>query len=252
MGADRNKIKGSGVGLLISKEWEKHISKVTRFSNYYIDTILIFKKYKLVVISVYILPSDKEEKKKIQQKVIQKIRECERDRIRVIVMGDFNDIRSKELDQSKEESSRKQTLPLLRWLENSKLDDIFRKMHLCKKEYTWSNRTSHTRIDYIWASSLLSQCSISCEIVKADCITGSDHNIVIAKVGTGINLKTRKLAKEKQLKGKKRILRLDEAKEEEWKEYRDKLDKKIKKALEIEDNIELIKERCRSKDIDKI
>ena len=51
-------------------------------------------------------------------------------------MGDFNDIRSKELDQSKEESSRKQVLPLLRWLENSKLDDIFRKMHLCKKEYT--------------------------------------------------------------------------------------------------------------------
>ena len=62
----------------------------------------------------------------------------------------------------------------------------------------------------------------------------------------------RKLAKEKQLKGKKRILRLDEAKEEEWKEYRDKLDKEIKKALEIEDNIELIEERCRSKDIDKI
>ena len=69
-GADRNKIKGSGVGLLISKEWEKHIGKVTRFSNYYIDTLLIFKKYKLVVISVYIPPSDKEEKKKIQQKVI--------------------------------------------------------------------------------------------------------------------------------------------------------------------------------------
>ena len=99
---------------------------------------------------------------------------------------------------------------------------------------------------------MLSQCSISCEIVKADYITGSDHNIVIAKVGTGINLKTRKLAKEKQLKGKKRILRLDEAKEEEWKEYRDKLDKEIKKALEIEDNIKLIEERCRSKDIDKI
>src|SRR5438876_64179 len=82
-------------------------------------------------------------------------------------------------------------------------------MHLCKKEYTWSNRISHTRIDYIWVSSLLSQCSISCEIVKADCITGSDHNIVIAKVGTGINLKTRKLAKKKQLKGKKRILKIE-------------------------------------------
>ena len=51
-------------------------------------------------------------------------------------MSDFNDIRSKELDHSKEESNRKQALSLLRWLENSKLDDIFRKMHSCKKEYT--------------------------------------------------------------------------------------------------------------------
>ena len=75
---------------------------------------------------------------------------------------------------------------------------------------------------------------------------------VIAKLDTYISLKMRKLAKEKQLKGKKRILRLIKAKEEEWKEYRAKLDKEIKKALEIEDNIELIEKRCRSKDIDKI
>ena len=62
----------------------------------------------------------------------------------------------------------------------------------------------------------------------------------------------RKLAKEKQLKGKKRVLRLVKTKEEEWKKYKAKLDKEIKKALEIKDNIELIEERCRSKDIDKI
>ena len=148
-GADRNKIKGSGVGFLISKEWEKYIGKVTRFSNYYIDMLLIFKKYKLVVISMYIPPSDKEEKKKIQHKVIQKIRECKRDRIWVIVISNFNDNRSKELNHSKEESNRKQALPLLRWLENSKLDDIFRKIYLSKKEYTFSNKISHTRIDYI-------------------------------------------------------------------------------------------------------
>ena len=36
------------------------------------------------------------------------------------------------------------------------------------------------------------------------------------------------------------------------KEYRAKLDKEIKKALEIEDSIELIEERYRSKDINKI
>ena len=63
---------------------------------------------------MYIPPNDKEEKKKIQQRVIRKIRECERDKIQVIIIGDFNDIRSKELDQSKEVSERKLSLPLLR------------------------------------------------------------------------------------------------------------------------------------------
>ena len=65
-------------------------------------------------------------------------------------------------------------------------------------------------------------------------------------------LKTRKLAKEKQLKEKKRILRLDEAKQEEWDKYKVKLDKEIKKALEIEDNDELLEEKCQSKDIDEL
>ena len=95
----------------------------------------MFKKFKLVVISIYISLSDKEEKKKIQQKVIQKIREYERNRIQVIVMGDFNDIRSKELDHSKEKSNRKQALPLLRWLENSKLEDVYRKIHPYRREF---------------------------------------------------------------------------------------------------------------------
>jgi len=129
---------------------------------------------------------------------------------------------------------------------------VYRKIHLHRREFTWSNRVSHTRIDYIWASSTLSLCSISCEIVKADCITESDHSIVIAKLGTGIMLKIRKLAKEKQLKGKKRILRLDEAKQEEWDKYKVKLDKEIKKALEIEDNDEMLEEKCQNKDIDKL
>jgi exonuclease III len=75
--------------------------------------LLVFKKYKLLVISIYIPPNDKEVKRSVQQHVIRRIRECEKEKVRVIVMGDFNDIRSKELDQNKEVSCRKQVLPLL-------------------------------------------------------------------------------------------------------------------------------------------
>ena len=79
--ADENKIKGSGVGLVINRHWEKHIRQITRFSNYYIDTLLVFKKIKLVIICIYIPPNNKEEKKKIQQQVIRRIRECKKNRI---------------------------------------------------------------------------------------------------------------------------------------------------------------------------
>ena len=119
--------------------------------------LLIFRKVKLVIIVVYILLNDKEEKKKIQQQVIKRLDECGRDRIKTIVMGDFNDIRSRELDQSKEVSTRKQDLPLLRWLANSNFEDVFKKIYLYKKEFTWTNKISSTRIDYIWASKSLSQ-----------------------------------------------------------------------------------------------
>ena len=195
--ASENKIKGSGVGLVIKRNWEKHIGQIDRFRNYYISVLLLFKKVKLIVINIYIPPSDKEEKKKIQQYVIRKIREYERNRTQVIVMGDFNDIRSRELDQNKEGSGRKQTLPLLRWLENSSLEDLFRKSHPYKKEFTWSNGNSSTRIDYIWASNILSQSSINCEIQSAELSTGSDHEIVVAKLSTGIRQRARPAAAEK-------------------------------------------------------
>ena len=41
---------------------------------------------------VYILPNNKETKKLLQQQVIRKIRESKRKYIRVIVVGNFNDI----------------------------------------------------------------------------------------------------------------------------------------------------------------
>ena len=65
--ANKNKLKGSGVGIVIKKIQEKHIGQINRFRNYYIDVLLL---YKLVIINIYILLSNREEKKKIQQYII--------------------------------------------------------------------------------------------------------------------------------------------------------------------------------------
>ena len=213
--AEVGKAKGSGVGLIVHKSWEKHIGRITRCSSYYIDALMVFRKTKILIMIAYIPPSNKEIRKLLQQHIIQKIRESKRKRIKVIVMGDFNDIRLRTLDQSNEESQRTQVLPLIAWLENSSCEDAFRKVHPYKKEFTWSNNRTSSRIDYIWASKELSQSIIRCEIIDSECVTNSDHKIVQAYFITGISQKSRKTVCSKRAKGKKRVLRLEKATEEE-------------------------------------
>ena len=151
----------------------------------------------------YILSNDKETKKLLQQYIIKKIRENERKKIKVIVISDFNYIRSKTLDQNSKESKRKQSLPLLAQLESSGCEDVYRKIHPYKREFTQSNGKICSRIDYIWASRELSQGLINCKIIDADYITGSDHKIVQAQFITGFSQKGRPIATSKRLKGKK-------------------------------------------------
>ena len=90
---------------------------------------------------------------------------------------------------------------------------------------------------------------MDCETFNTEFITESNHKIVVAKLGTGISQRTKALAKKKRLKGKKRILKLDQAKDEDWEKYRIKLDREIIKALEITDNINEIERKCSNKDI---
>ena len=140
-----------------------------------------------MIIVIYIPPNDKETKKFLQQYIIKKIRENERKNIKVIVIGDFNDIHSKILDQNNKESKRKQSLSLLAWLESSSCEDVYRKIYLYKREYTWSNGKTCLRIDYIWVSRELSQGVIGCRIIDADYITGSDHKIIQVQFTTSFS-----------------------------------------------------------------
>ena len=93
---------------------------------------------------------------------------------------------------------------------------------------------------------------IRCEIVEAEYITGSDHKIVLAKIGTGIIQKTRSRAKEKRLKEKKRILKLDKAQEEDWERYKANLEEKLKKKLGVVGNVALAEENFTSISIDEM
>ena len=108
---------------------------------------LKYKYYRIII--TYILPNDKETKKLLQQHIIKKIKENKRENNKVIVIGNFNDIRFKTLDQNNKESKRKQSLLLLAQLGSSSCEDVYRKIHSYKREYTQSNGKICSRIDYI-------------------------------------------------------------------------------------------------------
>uniref|UniRef100_U9U0R9 Uncharacterized protein n=1 Tax=Rhizophagus irregularis (strain DAOM 181602 / DAOM 197198 / MUCL 43194) TaxID=747089 RepID=U9U0R9_RHIID len=44
-----NKIKGSGVCIIINKKWEKHLGKINRISAYYIEARLLLKNCTLII-----------------------------------------------------------------------------------------------------------------------------------------------------------------------------------------------------------
>ena len=100
-------------------------------------------------------------------------------------------------------------------------------------KFTRINDQVKSRIDYIWVSKDLGQSLTYCDILEADVVTNSDHAIIIAKMITGIRKKTRSLACEKRLKGKRWLFLLDKATEENWENYRTKLDSLLRKKLNI-------------------
>ena len=109
--------------------------------------------------------------------------------------------------------------------------DTFRKLHPYEKKFTRSNDQIKSRIDYIWTSKDLGQGLISCKITESDTITNSDHAIVSANIATEIMKKSRTAACDKRLKGKKWVFNLDKATEENWGDYKAKLDNILKEKL---------------------
>ena len=54
---------------------------------------------------------------------------------KIIILGDFNDIRNNDLDQSRIESKRSTKLPIISWLENSRMIDSFGTYILMRKSF---------------------------------------------------------------------------------------------------------------------
>ena len=180
------KKKGSGVGLLISKQWEKHLGRIERTNEYMISAIFMLKQLEIIIIMAYLPLNDKEGRKEVQKAIIDKyIKRLPRTQI--IVMGDFNSIANADLDRRTTPNKKKNVKPnpLIGWLERQEFKDAFRVINPEARVFSWSGRGSESRIDYIWLTEELANGLYESEIQEMDVCTGSDHNAVLAKMELG-------------------------------------------------------------------
>ncbi|GBC51438.2 reverse transcriptase family protein [Rhizophagus irregularis DAOM 181602=DAOM 197198] len=95
----------------------------------------------------------------------------------LIIAGDFNAIVNKHQDKlhvTKQWNNNR----IFNTLLDNDFIDTYREVNSNKKEFTWSNGSNSTRIDYIWLSPNWTNELIHSSIRDAKAVTNSDHNIV--------------------------------------------------------------------------
>ena len=71
--AEKGKNKSSGVGILICKNWSKHIGQIRKYSSYLLEVYFFFKQLELVVFIVYIALNSQPRRKEVQRVVMREV-----------------------------------------------------------------------------------------------------------------------------------------------------------------------------------
>ncbi len=149
---DPDKIKGSGLACIINHKWRKYFWKADKISPYFMNVRFLLKGLIICVWIIYAAPADPS----ILPKALAHIqKECSSsadlespDKFVHIVTGDFNKTTNGRLDRIPQNDSHNDSIFFN--LSQAGLGDAFRAIYPNKVEFSWSNGSTSTRIDYIW------------------------------------------------------------------------------------------------------
>src|SRR6266487_2119280 len=86
-----NKIKGSGVAIIVHKKWALHVGKVRTLGPYLLDITLYFKGATINIIQLYSPNNDSTNNSRIRTYLNNSIRSRAPNTLQII-MGDFNSV----------------------------------------------------------------------------------------------------------------------------------------------------------------
>ena len=232
---DKDKIKGSGVGILIKNKWEKHIAQIYSKSAYFMEVVLVFKHLKIIVIVVYFPPNDRDKQGEIYSSIKKRIQNNRGNTSRFIIMGDFNVDLVKHQSTCHTQKSMVQW-QVVTWLRNNHFEEVHNKLHGNEEYITWHRGEAKSGIDYIWVSNSWRDQVYRSKVWCARHITGSDHDIVETSFYTNIKDESGTRTRERGKQNMRTIWLVDKATKENWEDYKQILERKITRNIEGTEN----------------
>ncbi|CAB4492164.1 hypothetical protein RhiirA1_404138 [Rhizophagus irregularis] len=99
-----------------------------------------------------------------------------------------------------------------------------------KRSFTWTNRTTSTRIDYIWADLKLEAKLKKSHIYQSANVTDSDHNIILAEISFTDIIATNNKGGRRAEKNTRRIIYdYENTTNEQWNKYENHLKSLLEK-----------------------
>jgi endonuclease/exonuclease/phosphatase family metal-dependent hydrolase len=249
---------GSGVGLLIAKEYAQYISKIERFKGRIIYVDLYLKgRTKLRIIQIYLhanVTGNQKEIKELYNYIENVLDDAEKHNFMIILMGDFN----LDYEQYSKEYRRRGAVNWRYKIFNS-LDqrqlvdtiDICQDITPSTPFHTFipkQQQSSPTRIDYIWVSHALLSEVINSNNYEPH-LYNTDHKAVYLSLYTDTIFKKKSIAKLKQQNVRKRIFSYDKMNAQKWLKYKEATDANYEEANLNNMNINNIHELNRYWDI---
>ena len=171
-----------GVMILVNASLDMDLKAVVCDSDgRYILLDCILQGLRVILCNIY-FPVRSKEKEQIQvlKKIEEELRELNKDRLSIIMGGDFNMIRNEELDyvgNNKPKGQSKFILEMDNFMETWNLMDIWRQRNLMKRQFTYRQKVPfmQSRLDYWIISEDLEDYVIKCEIM---CSVAPDHSAI--------------------------------------------------------------------------
>lgn len=175
-------------------------------------------------------PSDTEKQNELTSHIKNKFINYSKKNRYYVLIGDLNSYIDKSMDYSSPSKLAKKPSNIITWLDNSFFVNTFRKLNPKKRSYTWTNKITSTRIDYIWADLKLEDKLKKSHIYQSTDITDSDHNISLVEIFfTDIIVTNNKGSKRAEKNTKRIVYNYENTTNEQWNKYENHLKNLLEK-----------------------